>query len=183
MEKATLEEVRAWAKSSKEKLTPIKELRSDLKAKLDSLENLEREKKLQLEIDTQRKIRMIKEKEEESMVMRHQKLEEEWLKKTAELQQDRESTSAPASVKPQSVKLQRYTITPFMGDYKNWIRFWNQFLVEVDGSAISKISRFIYLLELELAKVKPREVILGLPHTEDGYDEAKKKKILSDIYG
>ena len=33
-------------------------------AKLDSLENLEREKKLQLEIDAQRKMRTIKEKEE-----------------------------------------------------------------------------------------------------------------------
>ena len=83
MEKATLEEVRAWSSSSKEKLMPMKELRRELKAKLDSLENLQREKKLQLEIDTQRKMRMIKEKEEESMLMQHQQLEEEWLKKTA----------------------------------------------------------------------------------------------------
>ena len=37
MEKATLEEVRAWSNSSKEKLRPIKELRRELKAKLDSL--------------------------------------------------------------------------------------------------------------------------------------------------
>ena len=82
-----------------------KELRRELKAKLDSLENLQREKKLQLEIDTQHKIRMIKEKEEESMLMQRQQLEEEWSKKTAELRQVRESISTPASVKPQSVKL------------------------------------------------------------------------------
>ena len=105
MEKATLQEVRAWLNSSKEKLTPMKEIRRELKAKLDSLENLQREKKLRLEIDTQRKIRMIKEKEEESMLMQRQQLEEEWLKKTAELRQVRESISAPPSVKPQSVKL------------------------------------------------------------------------------
>ena len=43
MEKATLEEVRTWSKSSKEKITYIKELRRQLKAKLDSLENLQRE--------------------------------------------------------------------------------------------------------------------------------------------
>ena len=43
MEKATLEEVRTWSKSSKEKITHIKELRRQLKAKLDSLENLQRE--------------------------------------------------------------------------------------------------------------------------------------------
>ena len=111
--------------------------------------------------------------------MQRQQLEEEWLKKRAELRQDRESISAPASAKPQSVKLQKYSITPFKGDYKDWIRFWNQFSVEVDGSAILKISKFNYLLEL--VKGKPREDILGLPHTEDGYDETKK--ILNDIYG
>ena len=87
----------------------LKELWRELKAKLDSLENLEREKKLLLEIESQRKMRMIKEKEEESMLMQRQQLEEEWLKKKAKLRQDRESISAPASVKPQSVKLQKYT--------------------------------------------------------------------------
>ena len=65
MEKATLEEVRAWSKSSKEKRMSIKELIRELKATLDSLENLQREKNLQLEIDTQRKTWIIKEKEEE----------------------------------------------------------------------------------------------------------------------
>ena len=104
MENATLEEVQTWSNSSKEKLTPMKELRRKLKAKLDSLENLQREKKLQLEINTQRKIRMIQEKEEESILMQRQQLEEEWLKKTTELQQVRDSISAPASVKPQSVR-------------------------------------------------------------------------------
>ena len=34
----------------------------------------------------------------------------------------------------QSVKLQRYTITPFSGDYKDWLRLSNQFTVEVDQS-------------------------------------------------
>ena len=63
----------------------MKEFRRELKAKLDSLENLQREKKLQLETDTQRKIRVIKEKEEESMLVQRQQLEEEWLKKTTEL--------------------------------------------------------------------------------------------------
>ena len=73
IEKATieeLEEVKAWSKLSKEKLIPIKELRWGLMAKLDSLENLEREKKLQLEIDTKHKMRMIKEKEEEESMLK-----------------------------------------------------------------------------------------------------------------
>ena len=74
-----------------------------------------------------------------------------------------------------SVKLQKYTITPFKGDYKDWICFWNQFSVEVDGSAISKINKFNYLLEL--VKGKPRYDILGLAHAEDGYDEDTERYI------
>ena len=63
-------------------------------------------------------------------------------------------------------------ITPFSGDYKDWIRFQNQFSVEVNRSTNSKISKFSYLLEL--AKEKPRNDIFGLPHTTDGYAEAKR---------
>ena len=100
------------------------------------------------------------------------------MKKKAELRQDRESTSAPASVKPQSVKLQKYTVTSFKGDCKDWIRFWDQLLVEVDGSAISKIIKFNYLLELvtwgNLEKTY-------LDYMGDGYDKANK--ILNSIYG
>ena len=80
---------------------------------------------------------------------------------------------------PQTVKLQKYTIAPFSGDFKDWVRFWNQFSVEVDRSTISKISKFNYLLEL--TKSKPRYDILGLPHTTDVYAEVKR--ILAETYG
>ena len=40
------------------------------------MENLQREKKIQLKIDTQRKIRIIKEKEEQSMLMQCQQMED-----------------------------------------------------------------------------------------------------------
>ena len=81
--------------------------------------------------------------------------------------------------KLQSVKLQKYTITPFYREYKDWLRFWNQFKVEVDGSCISEISKCNYLLEV--VGGKPKEDILGLPHSEDGYKEAKR--ILEQTYG
>ena len=48
--------------------------------------------------------------------------------------------------KPQGVKLQKYSITPFKGDYKEWLRFWNQFVEDVDNSKISKISNLIICL-------------------------------------
>jgi hypothetical protein len=75
----------------------------------------------------------------------------------------------PASL---TVKLEKYIITPFTGDYMDWLRFWNQFTVEVHDTNISDVRKFHYLLEL--VKGKPREDILSLPHTSDGYKEAKK---------
>ena len=45
------------------------------------------------------------------------------------MQQNREDEAR----KNQVVKLQKYTITPFRGDHKDWLHFWNQFSVEVDG--------------------------------------------------
>ena len=79
-----------------------------------------------------------------------------------------------------SVKLQPYTITPFYGEYRDYVRFWNQFSGEIDGRKnLAEISKFNYLLEL--CKGKPKEDILGLPHTEAGYQEAKA--ILERKYG
>ena len=69
--------------------------------------------------------------------------------------------------------------TRFTGDLKSWTRFWNQFSVKVNGSSISEISKFNYFLEL--TKGKPREDILGLPHTSDGYME--ENGILLETYG
>ena len=81
--------------------------------------------------------------------------------------------------KPQAVKLQKYMITPFKGDCKDWLRFLNQLVVEEDSTNISEISKFSYLLEL--VEEEPKEHILGLPHTPEGYHEAKK--ILKMTFG
>ena len=48
--------------------------------------------------------------------------------------------------KPQALKLQKYSFTPFKVDDKEWLRFWNQFVVDVDNSKISKISNLIICL-------------------------------------
>ena len=81
--------------------------------------------------------------------------------------------------KPQAIKLQKYSSTPFKGDYKDCLRFWNQFVVEVDNSKLSKIRKFNYLLEL--VEGEPRSNIPGLPNTVKGYEEAKR--ILELTYG
>ena len=105
---------------------------------------------------------------------REQQLKEQLTRRTY----DENDGETRALAKPQAAKLQRHTITPFQGDYKDWLRFWNQFSVEVDGSSMVKSSKFNYLLEL--VKEKPKEDILGLPHSTEGYAEAKI--ILVDTY-
>ena len=147
----SFEDVKGWSHAHKEELVPIHELRSRLKDELRQLETQELHRR-----------------------------EEDWFKKKIELEMELEKKKAEQeAAKPQAVKLQKYTITPFHGDCKDWLRFWNQFVVEVDSSKISEISKFNYLLEL--VDGEPKEHILGLPHTPEGYKEAKK--ILEMTFG
>ena len=150
-EERTFEQVRAWSEASKDDLIPIHELRSSLKQELVELEKQETNKR-----------------------------EEDWFKKKVELEMMLEEKRAEHEMSsPLAVNLQKYTITPFKGDCKDWVRFWNQFVVEVDSSKISEISKFNYLLEL--VHGEPKNCILGLPHTAEGYLEAKK--ILEMTFG
>lgn len=133
------------------------------------------------------KFRLQQQKEIKEATMMQQKREDWYMKKLDFQKQIRESkaehveggNTGSHATSMQSVKLQKYTITPFSGDYKDWLQFWNQFTVEVGGLSISNISKFNYLLEL--VKGKPKDDILGLPHSEDSYEEAKR--ILEQTYG
>ena len=139
--------------------------------------------------EEQTKLKLQQQKEIEAAMIQQQQREEEWYLKKLGFEKQIGETQAEylaggdsgkhGTSATQSVKLQKYTISPFSGDYKDWLRFWNQFTVEVDGSSISEISKFNYLLEL--VKGKPKDDILGLPHTGDGYKEAKR--ILEQTYG
>ena len=52
--------------------------------------------------------------------------EEDWLKKKIKLEMELEKKKAEQeAAKPQAVKLQKYTISPFKGDCNDWLRFWN----------------------------------------------------------
>ena len=63
--------------------------------------------------EEQSKRQIEQQKEQEQEALRQQKREEEWYKRRMEMK----------PMKPQAVKLQKYTITPFSGDYKDWLRF------------------------------------------------------------
>ena len=70
-----------------------------------------------------------------------------------------------------SVKLCKLKITKFGGTALDWFWFWNQFETEIDQFQISPISRFLYLKELLVPKV--RLLIDGLLFISEGYASAK----------
>ena len=78
-----------------------------------------------------------------------------------------------------SVKLPKLKITKFQGTTLDWFRFWNQFETKIDQFQISTISKFSYLNEFLVPKV--RLLIDGLPFTSEGY--ARAKSILTSRYG
>ena len=77
------------------------------------------------------------------------------------------------------VKLSKLAITKFEGTHLDWFRFWNQFEAEIDKAEISAISKFPYLREFLVPKL--RALIDGLPFTPEGY--ARAKSILLAKFG
>ena len=78
-----------------------------------------------------------------------------------------------------SVKLPKLKITKFEGTAENWFQFWNQFETEMVEVQSSPTSKFSYLKEFLVPKV--RLIIYGLPFTSEGY--ARVKSILTSRYG
>ena len=66
----------------------------------------------------------------------------------------------------------------FNGSHRDWLRFWDQFTIEVHRSNKSNISKFSLLLKL--VEGEPREDLFGLPHLLDEY---RAKRLLQDTYG
>ena len=70
-----------------------------------------------------------------------------------------------------NVKLPKLVITKFDGTSLDWFRFWNQYESEIDKAEIGSVSKFSYLKELLIPRV--RLLIDGLPFTSEGYSRAK----------
>ena len=188
-----LEYIKQWTTDHKGLIQPFQEARIQIRKQMEEITEREAQVELDKQLHIQQKIneeqtrfKLQKQKEIEEATIQQQQREEEWYRQKLDFEKrigerqaeriEKENTTKPAV---QSVKLQKYTITPFTGDYKDWLRFWNQFTVEVDGLSIVEISKFNYLLEL--VKGKPKDDILGLPHTDEGYQEAKR--IIVETYG
>ena len=76
-------------------------------------------------------------------------------------------------------KLPKLVITKFDGTHFDWFRFWNQFESQIDKCDLPQVSKFSYLKELVIPKV--RLLIDSLPFTSEGYTRAKN--ILLTKYG
>ena len=76
-------------------------------------------------------------------------------------------------------KLPKLVITKFDGTHFDWFRFWNQFESQIDKCDLPQVSKFSYLKELVIPKV--RLLIDSMPFTSEGYTRAKN--ILLTKYG
>ena len=68
-------------------------------------------------------------------------------------------------------ELPKLTIRKFNGTNLDWTRFWGQFTKGIDQSSMAVITKFSYLKEFVVPKV--RKSIDGLPFTPEGYEKAK----------
>ena len=117
--------IQEWNDKAKGSIKPFRDMRKELKNRLDDARDHETETKLQKEISMKTKL-------------------------AAGIQAiniGKAEGSSGQGGSIQTVKLEKYKISPFEGDYKDWLRFWSQFTVEVDASQIAEISKFNYLLE------------------------------------
>ena len=132
-----LDYIKTWTTDRKAQILPFREARLKIKKQMEEIAARETQEKLEKELhvqhrvnEEQRKYRMQQQEEIEEAARRQQQQEEEWYlrkvdfeKQIRESQAESVSKEKPTTSSPQSVKLQRYTITPFSGDYKDWLRF------------------------------------------------------------
>ena len=69
------------------------------------------------------------------------------------------------------VKLSKLIISKFEGTNLDCLRFWSQFETEIDRVDIATVSKFSYLKEFFIPKI--RALINVLPFNTEGYERAK----------
>ena len=160
---------------------------SRLEAFNDKMEELQAVLDVLKEEEVMRARRKFEEQEQARIQLRYEeekKIEE--MRLQVKSMYETNSTNASVNrdqsdVKPKEprVKLPKLVITKFQGHHLDWIRFWSQFEIEIDNSDLSPVSKFSYLKELLIRKV--RLSVDGLPFTAEGYNRAKN--ILKSKYG
>ena len=156
-------DITTWCDEVESKITAVDEDISYLSSCLCEVE--------QAELDKNRKQQLQFEKE---------LLAQKFHYKELELKQATEANQQPSQVrdKGSTAKLPKLSITKFNGTHLAWRRFWSQFVEEIDKSGMAPITKFSYLKEFVVPKV--RKSIDGLPFTAEGYNRAKS--VLDDCY-
>ena len=162
------ESIDAWEKQMDEKLKMIK----------DQLVILQQENQIICTEDEASKSHL---REEQERIQRDEKAEQELEieKRKLELRYKDETSHKDEKVELVKVKLPKPVITPFQANHLDWLRFWNEFNVEIEKSALPAVSKFSYLKELLAPKANV--LINGLPFSAEGYGRAKL--ILESAYG
>ncbi|XP_068671433.1 uncharacterized protein [Montipora foliosa] len=158
-EGASIDEVGVWSSEINAKIegvdVEIEYLRKFLSEMKEQSQLVEREKQVEFE------------KEKLEMKLEYEKKSEEFKKgKQGEWSGSR-------------AKLPKLSITKFDGTFEQWLPFWNKFCAEIDSTDLPTVTKFAYLKELILPKV--RADIDGLPFSTEGYEGAKN--ILKAEYG
>eukprot|EP00794_Sanderia_malayensis_P007573 gene7573-biopygen6100 len=170
-----LEEVRSWSLK----------IEADLAEFEDSIEELQKRVKL---LKKEEKAAESREEEEVKAEARRREYDEALKLEEAKMQMKKQVEKEIMELKPSrdqqqqqptKVKLPKLVISKFQGTYLDWQRFWNLFEMEIDKSDIASVSKFSYLKEALVQKV--RATIDGLPLTTEGYERAKQ--ILRTRYG
>ena len=166
-QKTAPEQIREWSAGIDEQLAKFDGTMEELEHALvdiNSRNSTEEDKK------------KLEQKQHEEMKIEEMRLQLR-MEMEKQLGRNADRTSRPEATV--NVKLPKMEITKFQGTHLDWQRFWNQFEAEIDKSSIAQISKFSYLKEMVVPKV--RLTIDGLPFTTEGYERAKA--ILRSKYG
>ena len=118
----------------------------------------------------------IAEEREHQLAFEKEKLEMklEYKRKSEEFKKGKQGETTGTNA-----KLPKLSITKFDGTFDQWLPFWNKFCAEIDSTDLPQVTKFAYLRELVLSKV--RADTDGLPFSTEGYERAKN--ILKSEYG
>ena len=162
-------EITTWYREEELTLEPYERSLALVESTLDKIEH-EREQRKQQEVEAwehEKRPGIKKEEDEQRDKLRLSDAELE-RKRVEKWKAEQQAAKLP------KLEISKFKVTPL-----DWIRFWEQFKSEIDESNMASITKFSYLIEL--LTEQPRSEILGLPFSEDVYQQAKR--ILEKKYG
>ena len=165
------EEIKAWSSKIDTEIKKFNPIMAELQKSVKKIKPSERK-------EEERELLLSKQRQHELETELEKARYEQKLKFEEKLGEFK-TNSIPTVTQSSSAKLPKLVISKFQGTHLDWYRFWNQFQAEIDKASIDAVTKFSYLKELFLPKV--RLSIDGLPLTTEGYERAKK--ILTSTYG